>query len=89
MVNCKRGSFPFTYMGLPIGDRALVASDWEPMGLKVGKRADSWMGKFMSSAARLILTNACPSNLPMHAMGVCLLGARVHQIFNKHRSRFY
>jgi hypothetical protein len=33
--------------------------------------------------------NACLSNLPMHAMAVRLLGAGVHQTFNKHRSRFF
>ncbi|XP_071676819.1 uncharacterized mitochondrial protein AtMg00310-like [Lolium perenne] len=89
MLNCKLGSFPFMYLGLPISDRALVVSDWEPLGLKVGKRANPWLGKFLSSAARLILTNACLSSLPMHAMGVFLLGDGVHQVFNKHRSRFY
>jgi hypothetical protein len=47
------------------------------------------MGKFMSSAARLILINACLSNLPIHAIGVCLLGAGVHQVFDKHGSRFF
>jgi hypothetical protein len=26
MLNCKLGTFPFTYLGLPISDQALVAS---------------------------------------------------------------
>jgi hypothetical protein len=47
------------------------------------------MGKFMSSAARLTLINACLSSLPMHAMSVCLLGKGIHKRFDKHRSRFY
>jgi hypothetical protein len=89
ILNCKLGTFPFTYLGLPIGDRALMASDWDPLGLKVVKWVDPWMGKFLSSAARLILINACLSNLPMHAMGVCLLEKGVHQVFNKHRARFF
>jgi hypothetical protein len=66
-----------------------VASDWDPLGLKVVKRVDRWMGKFLSSAVRLILINACLSNLPMHAMGLCLLGTGMHQVFNKHRARFF
>ena len=74
MLNCKRDSFPFTYLGLPICDRALTALDWDPLTCKVGKRTDLWMGKFMSSGARMIITNACLSNLPMHAMGVCMRG---------------
>jgi hypothetical protein len=89
MLNCKLGSFPFTYLGLPIGDRALPVSDWDPLGRKVAKRADPWMGKLMSLAARLILINVCLLNPPMHAMGVCMLGRGVHQTFNKHRSRVF
>ena len=30
MLNCKQGSFPFTYLGLPISDRALRAGAWDP-----------------------------------------------------------
>jgi hypothetical protein len=85
MLNCKQETFPFTYLGLPIGERALLASDWGPVTAKVVKRADPWMCKFMSSAARLTLINACLSSLPLHAMGVCLLGDGVHQNMNKYR----
>ena len=80
---------PFTYLGLPISDRALTAGDWDPLSTKVGKRADPWMGNFMSSAARLTLVNACLSSLPLHAMGVCLLGDGVHRTMNRHRARFF
>jgi hypothetical protein len=44
---------------------------------------------FMSSTTRLILINACLSNLLMHATGVYQLGNAVHKVFNKHRSRFF
>ena len=43
----------------------------------------------MSSAARLTLTNACLSSLPLHAMGVCLLSDGVHKTMDEHRSRFF
>jgi hypothetical protein len=89
MLNCRRGTFPFTYLGLPVSDRALLASDWGPLTNKVAKRADPWMGKLMSSAARLTLINACLSSLPLHAMAVTLLGEGVHGLFDKARSRFY
>jgi hypothetical protein len=54
MLNFKKGFFPFTYLGLPISNRALSTLDWGMLMTKVGKRADP-MGKFMSSAARLSL----------------------------------
>jgi hypothetical protein len=89
MLNFKLGSFPFSYLGLPISDRTLTATDWGPLAAKVGKRAEPWMGKLMSSAARLTLINACLSSLPLHAMAVCLLGEGPHNIMDRHRSRFY
>jgi hypothetical protein len=89
MLNCKQGSFPFTYLGLPISDHAITATDWGPLTTKVAKRADPWTGKFMSSAARLILVNACLSSLPLHAMGVCMLGDGIHDALRKHRARFF
>jgi hypothetical protein len=39
MLNCKHDSFPLSYLGLPISDRALTAADWGPLSAKVGKRA--------------------------------------------------
>ena len=89
MLNCKLGAFPFTYLGLPISDKALSAGDWGPLPAKVGKRADPWMGNLMSSAAHLTLVNACLSSLPLHAMVVCMLGDGVHAAMNKHRARFF
>jgi hypothetical protein len=89
MLNCKLGSFPFSYLGLPISDRALTATDWGPLAAKVGKRAEPWMGKLMSSTARLTLNNAYLSSLRLHAMAVCLLGEGQHNIMDRHRSRYY
>jgi hypothetical protein len=43
----------------------------------------------MSSAARLILINACLSNLPTHNMGLFLFADGVHAGFDKHRSKFF
>ena len=40
MINCRQGSFPFTYLGLPISNRALTTSAWSHLTGKVAKRAD-------------------------------------------------
>jgi hypothetical protein len=89
MLNYKQGTFPFIYLGLPVSDRALSEGDWGPLTTKVGKRAEPWMRKLMSSAARLTIINACLSNLPLHAMAICLLGEGIHVTLDKHRSRFF
>jgi hypothetical protein len=84
MLNCKLGSFPFSYLGLPISDRALTTADWGPLATNVGKHTDPWMGKLMSSTARLTLINACLFSLSLHAMVVCLLGEGPHSIMDRH-----
>jgi hypothetical protein len=78
LLNCKLGMFPFTYVGLPLATRKLTIDDWEPLCTKVGGRVFPWHGKFMSSAARLVLTNSSLSSLPMFAMGLFLLAEGVH-----------
>jgi hypothetical protein len=56
-LNCKRGSFPFIYLGLPISDRMLSMEQWLFLVRKMAGRIESWRGKFMSSGGRLILSN--------------------------------
>jgi hypothetical protein len=89
MLKCKLGSLPFTYLGIPISDRVVAAVDWGPLTVKMGKRANPWMGKLMLSAARLTLINDCLSNLPLHAMGAYLLGDGIHLVLRRIRTRFF
>jgi hypothetical protein len=89
LLNCKRGSFPFTYLGFTMSDHKLSIADNEPLVAVVGKRATPWQGRFMSSAARLTLIDACLSNLPMHTMGLFMLADGTHAGFDKHRNRFF
>jgi hypothetical protein len=89
LLNCKRGSFPFTYLGFTMSDHKLSIADNEPLVDVMGKGAAPWQGRFMSSAARLTLIDACLSNLPMHTMGLFLLDDGTHAGFDKHRNKFF
>jgi hypothetical protein len=75
MLNCKLGSFPMKYLGLPVSDRLLRGADWSFLPEKVGHRVDPWQGLFLASAGRLELTNSYLSSLPMFAMGIFMLHA--------------
>jgi hypothetical protein len=61
MLNCKQGPVPFTYLGLPIRERAITTTDLGPVMMKLARKAYPWIGKIMSLAARFILINACLS----------------------------
>jgi hypothetical protein len=55
----------------------------------VGHRVDPWQWKFLSSTARLELTNACVSSLPIFAMCLYLLYDGTHSRMDKSRCRFF
>jgi hypothetical protein len=89
LLNCKQGKFPFTYLGFTMSDHKLTMADLEPLVAAVGKRAAPWQGRFMSSAARLTLIDACLSNLPLYTMGLFLLADGTHAAMDRHRNRFF
>ena len=89
LLNCKLGSFPIKYLGLPISHKKLAISEWEPLYGKVANRVSPWRGRFMSSAARLILTNSSLSSLPLFTMGMFLLADGVHGKLDTPRSKFF
>jgi hypothetical protein len=89
LLNCRLGTFPIKYLGLPLSNKSLRASDWEFLTAKVAKRVDPWQGSFLASAGRLELTNSCLSSLPLFAMSLFMLFDSTHAAFDKVRSRFF
>jgi hypothetical protein len=89
LLNCKMGSYPLRYLGLPVNGGPLRVADWEFLPEKVGHRVDPWQGLFLASAGRLELTNSFLSSLPMFAMGVYLLHDSTHYAMDRSRSRFF
>jgi hypothetical protein len=70
LLNCQEGVFPFKYLGFPMSDKKLIIADLEPLVALTGKRPEQWQGRFMSSVARLVFTDACLSSLPLYTMGL-------------------
>jgi len=70
MLNCKVGSLPMTYMGLPISDSNLGVYSFEGIVEKMRKKLQPWKGKNLSSGGRLVLTNSSLSSLPIYMMGM-------------------
>jgi len=70
MLNCKVGSLPMTYLGLPISDSNLGVYSFEGIVEKMRKKLQPWKGKNLSSGGRLVLTNSSLSSLPIYMMGM-------------------
>jgi hypothetical protein len=72
-----------------MSDHKLTIADLQPLVAMVGKRAAPWLGRFMSSAARLTLIDACLSALSTYTMGLFLLADGTHAGFDAHRNAFF
>lgn len=68
MMNCKMGSAPIAYVGMPISNQALRISDFDPIVEKVANKVEPWEGKLLASRGRLILISDCLTIIPMYKM---------------------
>ncbi|XP_071694845.1 uncharacterized protein [Rutidosis leptorrhynchoides] len=48
-LGCASGSFPITYLGIPLGSSMKSSKDWEPVFEKFGKTLTDWKAKSLSS----------------------------------------
>jgi len=66
VMNCRRGSILFVYLGLPIGGDYRKLSFWK-LGIdRIVARLSSWNNKFLSFGGRLILLKSVMSSLPVY-----------------------
>ncbi|GKV07285.1 hypothetical protein SLEP1_g19080 [Rubroshorea leprosula] len=54
-LNCKSGEFPFTYLGMPIGDSMCRRKPWIPVIDNFNKKLVVWKAKSLSIGGRLTL----------------------------------
>ena len=66
VLNCRRGSIPFVYLGLPIGGDSRKISFWKPVVERIVGRLSSWNNKFLSFGGRLVLLKVVISSLPVY-----------------------
>ena len=66
VLNCRTGSIPFLYLGLPIGGDGRKLSFWKPVVDQIRARLSVWNNKFLSFACRLVLLKSVLSSLPVY-----------------------
>jgi hypothetical protein len=66
VLNCKVGSLPFNYLGLPIGADPRKARTWEPVINSLRKRLLSWKNQALSMGGRLVLLKSVLTALPIY-----------------------
>ena len=59
LFNWKVGSFPITYIGIPLRAGKLIKSDSHPIINRIEKKLNVWRGSSLSRAGRLTLLILC------------------------------
>lgn len=63
ILGCKAGSFPFNYLGVPIGANMNLTKNRKPILDKFQSKLSSWKSKTLSFGGRLTLLTSVVSNL--------------------------
>jgi hypothetical protein len=70
VLNCKTGTIPFVYLGLPIGGDATKLSFWKPVLDSITNILAAWNHKFLSFGGRLVLLKSVMSSLPVYFLSL-------------------
>ena len=69
----RQGSFPCTYLGLPLHFARLKAANFQPLIDKIGARLVGWRGKHFTRAGRVILAKAVLSSMVTYYLRIFIL----------------
>jgi hypothetical protein len=81
---CMVGSFPFTYLGLPMGLTKPQVKDYAPLICRIERKLSA-SSQWLSHAGRLQLVNSVISSLPTYYMCTLKLPVTIIEIIDKHR----
>ncbi|CAN1788099.1 Putative ribonuclease H protein At1g65750 [Linum perenne] len=70
ILGCSLGSFPVTYLGLPIGANTANKQLWDLVVTVVRSWLDSWKARFLSFGGRITLLKSVMSQLPIYYMSL-------------------
>ncbi|MCH85285.1 LINE-1 reverse transcriptase like, partial [Trifolium medium] len=64
--SCSFDSFPFKFLGIPVGANPRRQETWQPIVESMTKRLSSWNGRNLSIGGRVTLINSVLSSLPLY-----------------------
>ena len=88
ILQCKRDTFPQTYLGLPLSNSKLRLSAFAPLIAKVDKYLAGWKATLLSPAGRVVVINSVLDGLPIYTMGALLLPVGVKEALDARRRSF-
>lgn len=87
IFTCGVGSFPITYLGIPVNVNRLSITKWKPTEEKVEKKSAGWKGNILSIGGRAVLVNTCLSSVPLYMLSFIEDPKYVIKRLNYYRAR--
>nr|XP_009759435.1 PREDICTED: uncharacterized protein LOC104211974 [Nicotiana sylvestris] len=88
IIYCNIGSFPTSYLGLPLGASQRSTEIWNVVVEKFEKRLASWQHQYLFLGGRLTLTNSVLDNIPTYFMSLFPMPVKVQKQLDKIRRSF-
>ncbi|GKC36210.1 RNA-directed DNA polymerase, eukaryota, reverse transcriptase zinc-binding domain protein [Tanacetum coccineum] len=70
ITGCSAGSFPFTYLGLPIGSNMSLTTNWKLLVDKFYSKLSSWKANLLSYGGRLTLIKSVMGSLGIYFLSL-------------------
>ena len=70
ILQCRVGSLPMKYLGMPLGTSFKTISIWNPILEKIEMKLSRWKRLYLSKGSRLMLLKSTLSSLPTYFLSL-------------------
>jgi hypothetical protein len=88
VLQCREGTFPQVYLGLPLSNVKLRLLAFTPPIAKADLYLAGWKATLLSTAGRVVLINSVLDGLPTYAMGGLMLPLGIRAALDARRCAF-
>ena len=88
ILNCRVGSLPMKYLGMPLGTPFKTASIWNPILEKMEKKLSGWKRLYLSKGGRLTLLKSTLSSLPTYYLSLFTIPVAVADRLERIQRKF-
>ncbi|GJW09594.1 putative RNA-directed DNA polymerase, eukaryota, reverse transcriptase zinc-binding domain protein [Tanacetum coccineum] len=88
-IGCSLGSFPFTYLGLPVGANMNLTVSWKVLLDRFDARLSKWKANLLSNGGCLTLIKYVLKSLEIYYFSIFKVPDSVLKILEKKRASFF
>lgn len=88
ILGCEAGSFPFQFLGVPVGANMNRIKNWDVIVEKFNSKMSIWKAKSLSFGGRVTLLQAVLNSLPIYYFSIFKVPAGVLTKLEKIRRKF-